>query len=133
MVNTGWVKGYWSGTDVSFKAEAAITTNYRPVNLWTASNEVVVAATNTTRVIWFTQNKQATAWQMVSVRTAWYSLAHCSWGWTKGNLLTATTDSALEATTTAGDLICWIAIETVDDWDIGMILIVAPNLRYDSF
>lgn len=127
------VHGY--AQDVSFRATQAMATLYTAVKMdvSTDDNYVDIATANSDRGIGFTQTTQSTVGGPITIRVAGFSLARCSGGWTRGDRLTPTTAGALVTTSTAGHLICAIAMNTVSSGENGEVQIVSPAIRYDSF
>ena len=119
----------------SFRATAAMATLYTAVKLdvTTGDNYVDIAAAATDRGIGFTQTTQSTVGGPITIKTSGFSLARCSGGWTRGDRLTPTTGGALVTTTTAGNLVCAIAMNTVSTTENGEVQIVSPAIRYDGF
>lgn len=121
------------GQDASFVAEVAMATQYTAVKLGSDTNSVDLADATTDNGIGITQTEQATVDGLVTVRLWGFSLARCSGGWTKGDKLTGTTGGALATTTTAANVVNAIAAEAATDGENGLVLIVSPGVRYDSF
>ena len=123
--------------DVSFKAKAALAANYVAVKKDTTVNTVAVCTANTDETIGFIQQTQATADGPVPVRTEGFSLGLAgAGGWTIGDKLTpasATTSGELVTTTTAGNLVCAIAMDTVSAAENGEIQIISPAQLYSTF
>lgn len=124
-----------NGENLSFRATAAMATLYTAVKLdvSTGDNYVDIAAAATDRGIGFTQTTQSTVGGPITIRTSGFSLARCSGGWTRGDRLTPTTGGALVTTTTAANLVCAIAMNTVSSGENGEVQIVSPAIRYDGF
>ena len=132
-MSIGAVNGF---PEASFVATVAIG-QYLPVNIDTTANKVVVCDANTDESIGFTINETTEANEPVAVRVAGFSLAIVgAAGWSKGDKLTpatVTTAGELITTTTAAHKVCAIAMEAATSTEKGLVQIISPSLRYDSF
>lgn len=52
--------------------------------------------------------------------------------WTKGAKLTPSTGGVLIATTTAGDLVCAIAMEAANEGEFGEVMLLPYPMKYSS-
>ena len=94
--------------------------------------EICSAATDKT--IWIAQITTEAAGEWISVKRNWFSYAvvGAAW-WTKGAKLTPDASGWLVATTTAGHLVCAIAMEAANATEFWEVLLLPYPMPYSSF
>lgn len=111
----------------SYNATAAIATAYTAVKDDTTYNYVCAATGVTDRVRGIIQAAVTTAGDAVAVVEKGETYALCKSGWTRGDKLTVHSSGALLSTTTGGDLICAIAMDTTTDGKLGRVQLIEPQ------